>query len=114
MLLRTKRSKGSARQLDDAELDSGDDEGRVHRAQLEDYERDEEDAPRRELNVRETSIGRHAIPRGSDGEVYCQRLSPLGQMIKLTSSAGLPPQISQQCRNRVQSFHFGGMEAPFY
>lgn len=69
-LHRNERPKGRARQLNDAELDSGDDEDRNDRMQIDDYEKDEEDAPKRELNVRETSIGRHAVPRGSDGEVY--------------------------------------------
>ena len=89
---RKRKSKGNARQLNDAELDSGDDEGRNDRMQLDDYEKDEDNTPKRELNVRATSIGRHAIPRGSDGEVNCQRLNP-GQMIRLTSSVGLPPQV---------------------
>ena len=89
-LHRTKRPKGNARQLNDAELDSGDDEDRNDRMQVDEYEKDEEDAPKRELNVRETSIGRHSIPRGSDGEVYHQWLDSKGSN-RLTSHLDLSP-----------------------
>ena len=68
ILHRNKHSRGSVRQLNDAELDSGDDEDRGDRMQLDGYDHDEGDAIKRELNVRETTIGRHAIPRGTDGE----------------------------------------------
>lgn len=71
MEARSKQPKRSVRQLDDAELDSGDDEDRSDRMQLDEYDQDDGDTLKRELNVRETSFGRHAIPRGSDGEVWC-------------------------------------------
>ena len=50
-------------------MDSGDDEDRDDRMQLDEYDQEDGGAPERELNVRETSFGRHAIPRDSDGEV---------------------------------------------
>lgn len=69
-LLTLNRSQGASnkrRKLDDAEPDSGDDEGRPGRAE-EDY-----DEPRtqivREENILDIDIGRHAIPKPSDGEV---------------------------------------------
>lgn len=57
-----------SRKLEDEELDSGDDEGRHDRAE------DGQSEPRepvhtREENVLDLSIGRHAIPQPSDGEV---------------------------------------------
>ena len=58
------------RQLTDSELDSGDDEDRNDRMSIDGNEKDEEeDVAKRELKVRATAIGRHAVPRGSDGEV---------------------------------------------
>lgn len=68
-LRRTRNLRGTTRQLDDAELESGDDDGRNDRMQVDDSEKEEEDVLKRELNIRETSFGRHSIPRGSDGEV---------------------------------------------
>lgn len=61
------------RKLSDAELDSGDDEGRDDRA--DDHLSETKEATHtREENVLDVSIGRHAIPRPSDGEVF--RLIP--------------------------------------
>ncbi|KAF1930959.1 uncharacterized protein M421DRAFT_418442 [Didymella exigua CBS 183.55] len=54
------------RQLDDEELDSGDDEGRADRAPaLVEYEQEQQT-----LSFMETDIARHAIPEPSDGELY--------------------------------------------
>ncbi|KAJ4342434.1 Paf1 complex component [Didymella glomerata] len=54
------------RQLDDEELDSGDDEGRVDRAPAAvEYEQEQQT-----LSFMETDIARHAIPEPSDGELY--------------------------------------------
>lgn len=58
------------RQLNDSELDSGDDDNRNDRMSIDGNGKDEEeDVAKQELKVRETAIGRHAVPRGSDGEV---------------------------------------------
>lgn len=53
------------RQLDDAELDSGDDEGRADRAPEEEAEQFEE----REFVSMDLEIPRQAAPEPSDGEV---------------------------------------------
>lgn len=53
------------RQLDDAELDSGDDEGRADRAPEEETEQFEE----REFVSMDLEIPRQAAPEPSDGEV---------------------------------------------
>lgn len=66
-LNRSQDASNKRRKLDDAELDSGDDEGRPGRAE------EEYDEPRtqieREENILDVDIGRHAIPKPSDGEV---------------------------------------------
>ena len=54
----------NTRELDDEDLDSGDDEDHHDRE-------DQPAAPPREENVLDVSIGRHAIPQPSDGEVSC-------------------------------------------
>ncbi len=71
-------------------MDSGDDEDRSDRMQLDEYDQDEGDTLKRELNVRESSFGRHAIPNGSDGEVRCHRPT-LHSTSKLTSVADISP-----------------------
>jgi len=58
------------RQLDDAELDSGDDEGREDRApRYNDYG---EELQQEEVEdvVQDIELGRHPIPESSDGELY--------------------------------------------
>ena len=56
------------RRLEDEDLDSGDDEGRHDRAE-DDLSETREAVHTREENVLDISIGRHAIPQPSDGEV---------------------------------------------
>lgn len=67
MANRSQNASNKRRKLDDAELDSGDDEGRLDRAE------EEYDEPgtkiEREENILDIDIGRHAIPQPSDGEV---------------------------------------------
>lgn len=57
-----------ARKLSDEDLDSGDDQGRDDRAE-DNQSETKEAAHTREENVIDVSIGRHAIPQPSDGEV---------------------------------------------
>lgn len=57
------------RQLDDEELDSGDDLGRDDRM-MEDGDQDEVEAPAHEFSYMETELSRHPIPEPSDGELY--------------------------------------------
>jgi len=62
------------RQLDDAELDSGDDEGRPDRApQYNDYG---EELQQEEVEdvVLDIELGRHPIPESSDGELYLLKI----------------------------------------
>jgi RNA polymerase-associated protein LEO1 len=54
------------RQLDDEELDSGDDEGRQDRATQQDNYAQEEKV---DEIVQDIELGRHAIPEPGDGEV---------------------------------------------
>lgn len=53
------------RRLDDAELDSGDDEGRTDRLEEEEAEQFEE----REMLTMDMEVSRQAVPEPSDGEV---------------------------------------------
>ena len=80
--------------MDDAELDSGDDDNRNDHMQVDGYENDEQDTPKRELNVRETSIGRHIVPSSSDGEVS---LKERYSTFKLTGSSDVSFEVSKQC-----------------
>ncbi|KAI9767190.1 MAG: hypothetical protein M1840_005789 [Geoglossum simile] len=59
------------RDLDDSELDSGDDEDRRDRATRTDGEgeQDEESA-----TIQDVQLGRHPVPEGSDGELYLLKL----------------------------------------
>lgn len=62
------------RQLDDAELDSADDEGRDDRArQYNDYG-DEVQQEEVEDVVLDIELGRHPIPKSSDGELYLLKI----------------------------------------
>ena len=66
MLLITRRRK---RQLDDEELDSGDDEGRQDRVpEYDDLGEDGEQEVAEDI-VLDMELGRHPIPEPSDGEV---------------------------------------------
>jgi RNA polymerase-associated protein LEO1 len=56
------------RELDDEELDSGDDEGRMDRVGVGE-EADLDGRPEDEVRLMDAALGRHAIPYGSDGEV---------------------------------------------
>lgn len=53
------------RHLDDAELDSGDDEGRADRLQEDDAQQFEE----KEIIAMDVEVSRQAVPEPSDGEV---------------------------------------------
>ena len=77
--LLTCRRRGR-RNLDDSELDSGDDEGRRDRSVRADGEgeQDEESA-----TIQDVQLGRHPVPEGSDGEVRPQafKLQVSGQLL---------------------------------
>ncbi|KAI4144649.1 MAG: hypothetical protein L6R39_004095 [Caloplaca ligustica] len=65
------------RKLDDQDLDSGDDEGRRDRLDdgVDGYGDDEdEQGETRSMNVADVRLGRHPIPRPSDGELYLFQL----------------------------------------
>ena len=55
------------RNLEDEDLDSGDDEGRTDRVQREDEHKDEQ---LENLEVMDAELERHAVPEPSDGELY--------------------------------------------
>ncbi|KAI9738711.1 MAG: hypothetical protein M1834_008216 [Cirrosporium novae-zelandiae] len=61
------------RQLDDEDLDSGDDEGRNDRQPATQDEMDD-DGEGRSVNVMDAQINRHAVPQPSDGELYLLKL----------------------------------------
>ncbi|KAF2428876.1 hypothetical protein EJ08DRAFT_314213 [Tothia fuscella] len=59
--------KMAQRQLDDSELDSGDDEGRVDRARQD----EEPEQPETEdFNIQDIDMPRHPVPEPGDGETY--------------------------------------------
>ena len=58
----------SSRQLDDAELDSGDDEGRDDRAQQDDEEQQQQFEDHEMLSM-DVEVARQPVPEPSDGEV---------------------------------------------
>ena len=60
---------GNLRKFNESELDSGDDETHDDRVADEDQAMEDDVGQQRELKVCETSVGRHPIPCGSDGEV---------------------------------------------
>ncbi|KAL1306867.1 hypothetical protein AAFC00_005517 [Neodothiora populina] len=63
------------RTLDDADLDSGDDEGRHDRVgDGEEEMRDEEEEEERTLAVMEAGLGRQPLPEPSDGEMYLTKV----------------------------------------
>lgn len=68
ILFRNESIGHKRRKLDDAELDSGDDEGRYDRVRGDADE--EERTPERTAVVTDISIGRHPGPLPSDGEVH--------------------------------------------
>lgn len=60
----------NARQLDDAELDSGDDEDRNDRAAPEEEDGiAEEEEHIESLTMQDAEFGRHPVPEPDDGEV---------------------------------------------
>ncbi|KAL8827234.1 MAG: hypothetical protein Q9191_003304 [Dirinaria sp. TL-2023a] len=61
------------RTIDDAELNSSDDEDMIDRAEDE-YGDHKEPPPDREETVLDVSMSRHAIPKPSDGELYLLQL----------------------------------------
>lgn len=68
--LSTESVSNKRRKLDDAELDSGDDEGRLDRVKDGiNGHRKEEETYDRLANILDISIGRHPVPQPSDGEV---------------------------------------------
>lgn len=60
------------RQLDDEELDSGDDEGRRDRGAVE--EQEEAEQVMQDVNIMEVDLGRHPVPESSDGEGYLLKI----------------------------------------
>ncbi|KAI4282547.1 MAG: hypothetical protein L6R38_002844 [Xanthoria sp. 2 TBL-2021] len=58
------------RELDDVDLDSGDDEGRRDRLEDDYAHDDDEHGETREENVEDIRLPRHPIPHPSDGELY--------------------------------------------
>ncbi|KAF2667511.1 hypothetical protein BT63DRAFT_480459 [Microthyrium microscopicum] len=64
------------RQLDDEDLDSGDDEGRTDRREPGDEE-DEDDVPAdKDMIVQPLQLPRHVIPDSSDKEMYLTKIPP--------------------------------------
>lgn len=92
MIFRSRSSK--PRKLDDEELDSGDDENRNDRMEdgMEGYDDDGYGQEQKTQTVLALKLGRHKIPRGSDGEVSSSAL-PLRTRL-LTLESALPPPIS--------------------
>lgn len=62
-------TKDSPRQLDDAELDSGDDEGRDDRAQEDDEDQQQQQFEDHEMLSMDVEVARQPVPEPSDGEV---------------------------------------------
>ena len=61
------------RQLDDEELDSGDDEGRRDREEAEDAGEEPEQVMD-DVNIMEIDLGRHPVPESTDGEGYLLKI----------------------------------------
>ena len=98
-VIMTSRSQASGvkrRELDDEELDSGDDENRRDRLQDDEgYAQDEEDMEAHSQNVVDIRVARHPIPNPSDGEVsasWCSR-STLGRTVdpRISSTSSNSP-----------------------
>lgn len=67
----TESVSNKRRKLDDAELDSGDDEGRLDRVTDDiNGQSKEHETYDRLANLLDISIGRHPVPQPSDGEVW--------------------------------------------
>lgn len=67
------------RQLDDEDLDSGDDEGR--RDRLEDEDESQRHEEEQQLSVMEAAFDRHGIPEPSDKEVCVNGIACLHTLI---------------------------------
>lgn len=61
------QDQSKTRELDDEELDSGDDEGRYDR--IRDQEDGQDEGSLREARVLEATLWRHPLPKPADGEV---------------------------------------------
>lgn len=92
------------RNLDDEEqLGSGDDEEKLHRDDGMGHSGDEE-AQERAQTILDVSIGRHAMPKPSDGEVYRLPANPHLQFdFDQSFYIALSPPIPQLSRNRTKS-----------
>lgn len=91
------------RNLDDEQLDSDDDDEKLHRDDYMGHSEDEE-AQERAQTILDVSIGRHAMPKPSDGEVYRLSTNPylqfdFDQYFYLALSAPIP----QLSRDRAKS-----------
>lgn len=91
------------RNLDDEQLGSDDDEEKLHRDDDMGHSGDEE-APERAQTILDVSIGRHAMPKPSDGEVYRLSTNPhiqfdFDQYFYIALSAPIP----QLSRDRAKS-----------
>ncbi|KIW06745.1 uncharacterized protein PV09_02438 [Verruconis gallopava] len=69
-------TRAQRRQLDDEELDSGDDEGRYDRAPADEDENDGGDVEQvmQDVNIMEVDLARHPVPEPSDGEGYLLKI----------------------------------------
>ena len=108
----TIRAKAAAntRNLDDEELDSGDDEGRRDRVEDgADGDASGDGLYERRENILKASIGRNTGPRPSDGEVCVARII-LAPSLKLATA--IPSSASQHHWYRPQSLHIEEFPAP--
>ena len=77
---------GKQRQLDDKELDSGDDEGRKDRVEDDMEGMDDEEQEQQQVTISDMSLCPHATPRGSDKEVGLEVHSSLIQANNISLS----------------------------
>ena len=77
-LIASRTGTTKARKIDDEELDSGDDENRNDRMEedIEGYDDDGDGREQKAQNILDLKLGRHRIPRGSDGEVSVSKALP--------------------------------------
>lgn len=91
------------RNLDDEQLGSDDDEEKLNRDDDMIHSGDEE-AQERAQTILDVSIGRHAMPKPSDGEVYWLSTNPhLRLDFDQSFYIALSPPIPQLSRNRTKS-----------
>ncbi len=103
--------KAKRHNLDEEELGSEDDDDKPNQ-EAEDVDGSENEATQeRAQTILDVGIGRHAIPKPSDGEVREFELPCIhGTHHRLLSA--LPPSVSKFFRNRVESFSSHKFSAP--